>query len=109
MIPVTEGGRNLVVLFIDGLASPLDRFAITEGRDVGQTGVFVPTAADGTALTFSATADGFTDAETGSIWNILGTATAGPLEGDQLEAVPHTDAFWFAWATYQPGTVIVEP
>ncbi|MEM8925356.1 MAG: DUF3179 domain-containing protein [Actinomycetota bacterium] len=109
VIPVTEGGRDLVVWFKQGLASPLDRFAVPEGRDVGQTGVFVPTAADGTALTFTSDGDAFVDEQTGSTWNILGAAVDGPLAGEQLASVPHTDAFWFAWATYQPGTVIVRP
>lgn len=109
VIPITEGGRNLVVFYEQGLASPLDRFDIVAGRDVGQSGVFVPAAADGTALTFSRSGEEFVDEETGSGWNILGTAVSGPLAGEQLAAVPHTDAFWFAWATYQPGTVIVSP
>ncbi len=109
VIPVAEGGRDLVVWHRPGLASPLDRFAVSEGRDVGQTGVFVPRAADGTPLTFRAVEDGFVDDQTGSRWNILGTAVEGPLAGERLVAVPHTDAFWFAWATYQPGTVLIDP
>lgn len=109
VIPITEGGRDLVVFYQSGLASPLDRFDIVGGRDVGQSGVFVPTLDDGTALTFSRAGDEFIDDQTGSAWNIFGQATSGPLEGRQLAAVSHTDAFWFAWATYQPGTVIVSP
>lgn len=109
VIPVTEGGRDLVVFYQQGLASPLDRFDVTEGRDVGQSGVFVPTLGDGTALTFSRNGDGFVDDQTGSTWNIFGASTGGPLEGERLDSVPHIDAFWFAWATYQPGTVIITP
>ena len=109
VIPVTEGGRNLVVFFQPGLASALDSFLIEDGREVGQSGVFVPVAADGTALTFTAEGDLFVDAETGSTWNILGRAVDGPLAGEQLESAVHTDTFWFAWASYRPDTVIVEP
>ncbi|MEL7156800.1 MAG: DUF3179 domain-containing protein [Actinomycetota bacterium] len=109
VIPVTEAGRDLVVWFKPGLASPLDRFDVQAGRDVGQTGVFRPAATDGTALTFRSDGELFVDDQTGSTWNILGHAVGGPLAGDQLESVAHTDAFWFAWATYQPGTVIVTP
>ncbi len=109
VIPVTEGGRNLVVFFRTGLASSLDSEVIADGRDVGQTGVFVPVAPDGTDLTFAADGDGFVDAETGSTWNIQGHAIDGPLTGEQLEPVVHTNTFWFAWATYQPGTTIIEP
>ncbi len=108
-LPVTEAGRNLVVFHQAGLVSALDTGAIAEGKEVGQTGVFVAES-DGQSLTFSQNDDGsFQDDQTGSTWNIFGTATAGDLEGNQLEAVPHLDTFWFAWATYQPDTVIVNP
>ncbi|MCP3988124.1 MAG: DUF3179 domain-containing protein [Actinomycetia bacterium] len=107
VIPVTEAGRDLVVLFKPGLASSLDRFELAEGRDVGQTGVFVPVLSDGTPLTFTTNGEVFIDDQTGSEWNILGQAVSGPSAGDELEPVVHTDTFWFAWATYQPGTVII--
>ena len=113
VIPVTEDGRNLVVFHQPGLASSLDAFEVGGGRDVGQTGVFEATAPDGTGLTFAPVgdpADGrFVDDETGSTWNVLGQAVDGPLSGEELEAAPHLDTFWFAWATYRPGTVIVAP
>ena len=107
VIPVTEGGRNLVVFHVDGLSSALDSFEVGGGREVGQTGVFVAEAADGTELTFSSDGDNFVDAETGTTWNIVGQAIDGPLAGEQLSAVSHLDTFWFAWATYRPDTVII--
>ena len=110
VIPVTEGGRNLVVFHQDGLASALQANQVADGDDVGQTGVFTAASpTDGQSLTFSAEGDGFVDAETGTTWDILGRGLTGPLEGEQLEAVSHLDTFWFAWATYRPGTVIIEP
>lgn len=105
---ITEGGRNLVAFFQPGLNSALDTRDISEGRDVGQSGVFeAKVGAD--ELTFSANDDNatFSDVETGSTWNIFGTAIDGELEGAQLQAVPHLDTFWFAWATYQPDTEIL--
>ncbi|MEM9561254.1 MAG: DUF3179 domain-containing protein [Actinomycetota bacterium] len=112
VIPVTEDGRNLVVFHRPGLASSLDSFQVDGGRDVGQTGVFEAVAPDGTELTFApgpADDGSFVDDQTGSTWNVLGQATGGPLDGSELAKVPHLDTFWFAWATYRPGTVIVEP
>ncbi|MEM7340021.1 MAG: DUF3179 domain-containing protein [Actinomycetota bacterium] len=109
VIPVTVGGEDAVVLFKPGLASALDDPSIAEGRDVGQSGVFRPVAADGTALTFTADGDGFVDGETGSMWNVLGQATDGPRVGERLQSVAHIDTFWFAWAAYQPGTEIIRP
>ena len=107
VVPITEGGRNLVAFFTSGLGSALDDGSVS-GRDVGQSGLFVPANADKAPLTFRATDAGtFTDDQTGSEWNILGTAIAGELAGTQLEPVTHVDTFWFAWATYRPETVIL--
>ena len=48
----------------------------------------------------------FMDVETGSRWNMLGEAVAGPLMGKRLEQVPAYNAMWFAWAAYWPETEI---
>ena len=50
----------------------------------------------------------FVDAETRSRWDVTGRALSGPLRGTQLEQLHHLDTFWFAWATYQPDTDLVE-
>ncbi len=102
----TDAG-NLVVFHQPGLASALDRAAVATGRDVGQTGVFVPRA-DGGELRFRATDGGFVDEETGSVWTIAGEAVEGPLAGSRLEPVPHLNTFWFAWSAYYPNTEIQE-
>jgi len=94
------------VLWTPGTASALDASEVAAGDDVGATGVFVPVV-DGQMLTFSATDDGFVDAETGSTWNVLGRATDGPLVGAELEAVPHVDTFWFAWSAFQPDSAVI--
>lgn len=100
---VTEAGRNLVVFHQAGLASALQEREIAGGRDVGQSGVFVAQLG-GQKLTFTPAGDGvFVDDQTGTTWNIFGESE----DGSQLEAVPHLDTFWFAWATYRPDTVIL--
>lgn len=48
----------------------------------------------------------YVDLETGSRWNMLGQAVAGPLQGSQLSQVPAYNAMWFAWAAYWPDTTI---
>lgn len=100
------GGADLVALAKPGTSSALDRATVSEGRDVGATGVFVPEV-NGQRLTFVAIGEGFRDRQTGSTWDVLGQATAGSLEGAQLEAVPHLDTFWFAWSAFQPDTEIL--
>jgi hypothetical protein len=97
-------GTPLVVFHKPGTASALDSGAIAEGRDVGSVAVFDRRVGE-RALTFTAAGDGtFTDAETGSRWNILGEAVAGELAGEQLTQMLAFDHFWFAWAAFHPQT-----
>ncbi len=103
-----NGDQPIVVFWIPGTASALDEQNVSQGRDVGATGVFEATV-DGETLTFIAKDDGtFEDENTASTWNIFGQAIAGPLEGKTLEAINHHDTFWFAWAAFAPETAILE-
>ncbi|MDP7105413.1 MAG: DUF3179 domain-containing (seleno)protein, partial [SAR202 cluster bacterium] len=77
--------------------SALDKSSIADSRDVGATGVF-DTHVDGKKLAFRVEGDRFVDEETGSTWNILGQAVDGPLKGQQLTPIVHTNVFWFAIA-----------
>lgn len=99
----------LVIWAVAGLRSALDTAQIVNGRLVGASGVFQRTLGNRT-LSFAAKGrDTFTDVQTNSTWNLLGTAVAGPLEGKQLTAVPHVDTFWFAWAAFEPDTRLLTP
>jgi hypothetical protein len=101
------GGMPLVIMWAPGTASALDDREIADGRDVGTTGVFRRTV-DGRTLTFERAGDGrYRDRQTESVWNILGEAISGPLAGTHMEAVPHGNHFWFAWAAFKPETKIV--
>jgi hypothetical protein len=80
---------------------------VVSGRDIGSVAVFTPVVDDQT-LTFSVEDDQFVDDQTGSRWDITGTAVSGELAGTALEQVHHLDTFWFAWSTYQPNTDLVE-
>ncbi|MCZ6761062.1 MAG: DUF3179 domain-containing protein [Gemmatimonadetes bacterium] len=98
------GGIEIVVFWAPGTASALDTRRISRGRDVGSTGVFRRQFGE-RLLTFTSAGDGvFRDRQTGSLWNVLGRATAGPLTGQRLDAVPHGNHFWFAWAAFRPDT-----
>lgn len=105
----TIGSVPIVVLHKAGTASALDTRTIAEGRDVGSAAVFDRRLGDRT-LTFSANDDGtFTDAETGTTWNLLGEGIAGELSGEQLTQVLAFDHFWFAWAAFHPETELWQP
>lgn len=96
----------IVIFFKGGVSSALDTSLINQGRDVGGTVVF-DRQLDSQVLTFEVMADGtFSDAETGSTWNIIGEAIAGPLAGKQLTRVVAFDHFWFAWQAFYPQTEI---
>ena len=107
VVNYTVNGQDLVTFFKSGTTSALDRYSIEESRDVGSTGVF-DVHLDGRKLTFRAEAGGFVDNETGSLWNILGQAVAGPLSGKRLTPVLHGDHFWFAWGAFKPDTIMYQ-
>ena len=81
MINDSQAGHELALFHLDGTASALGNRTIAEGEDVGATNVFAREL-DGQLLTFSREGDLFIDAETGSSWNIVGQAVAGPLAGE---------------------------
>jgi hypothetical protein len=101
----TQGGQDLVIFHVGGTSSALDAPIIFLGADVGATGVFDPNV-NGEKLTFVKEDDIISDEQTGSTWNVLGQATDGPLVGESLSPIIHGDHFWFAWAAFQPETVI---
>ena len=100
-----QAGQDLAIFHEGGTASALDMPIIQLGADVGATGVFDPNL-NGEKLTFLKEDDTIKDEQTGSSWNILGQATDGPLAGEVLEPLVHGDHFWFAWAAFQPDTLI---
>ncbi len=102
-------GEPVVLWAAGGLRSALDTREIAEGRVVAASGAFDPRV-DGERLTFAAAGDDtFTDAGTGSTWDVEGVAVAGPLTGSRLRPVGHVDTFWFAWAAFHPETRLVTP
>jgi hypothetical protein len=106
VVELDVDGRRVVLLAVPGVRSALDSGTIAEGREVGATGAFEPVV-NGRRLHLSGDGSEFVDRETGSRWDILGRAVAGPLEGQRLTAVVHVDTFWFAWAAFAPDTRLV--
>ena len=104
----TVDGEPVVVLWTPGTASALDSASISDGGDVGATGVFRPVVGD-RRLTFEPHgADRFRDTRTGSTWTVLGTAIDGPLAGSQLQRLAHDDTFWFVQYAFRPDTRVAD-
>ena len=100
-------GVDVAVFFKFGTNSALGGPVISISDDIGSTAVF-NAVLDGEKLTFTAEGDVFTDAETGSTWNILGEAIDGPMTGERLTKIVHGDHFWFAWGAFKPDTLIYQ-
>ncbi len=105
VINYTVGEQDIVLLHKFGTTSALDASSIAGSRDVGAAAVFHANL-DGQYLTFSLQNDNFVDDQTGSTWNILGSAVDGPLAGARLTPVVHGNYFWFAWAVFKPETLV---
>lgn len=103
------GGVPVAVFWGGETADALDRGLIADSRTIG-TGLAFLAEAEGRVLTFSKEGATFRDAETGSVWNLLGQAVDGPLAGTRLRLAHHRNEFWFAWAAFFPdGTVYQVP
>jgi len=101
------GGQAVAVFWQSGVASALDSGSIAAGRDVGSAAAFSPEL-NGRQFTFATQRGRIVDAETGSVWNLLGQAVEGELAGQQLAPVVGVNHFWFSWAAFKPETRIYQ-
>jgi hypothetical protein len=101
----TVGGEDIVIFFRFGTNSALGETIIAEAEDIGAATVYEPSVS-GNRLIFRFDGVAFVDEETGSTWNMLGVAETGPLAGETLTPVIHSDHFWFSWAAFYPDTDI---
>lgn len=104
----TVGGVPIVVIFVKGVASALDRSSIADSRDIGTAAVF-QRRLGGRTLAFRQRSGDVVDEQTGSMWSILGQGTTGPLRGKHLTPVVSGQHFWFSWAVFKPKTRIYKP
>ncbi len=104
---LAAAGEPVAAFWVPGTASALDTADIVIARDVGSAVAYRATL-DGRGLTFRPgdADETFTDDQTGSTWDVFGTAIEGPLTGSHLEQVFHTTEFWFAWAAFHPDTTL---
>jgi len=99
------GDIDVVAFWQPGSVSALDQAEIDSSNDVGMAGLF-ERKLDEKILTFSADDGVIKDDQTGSLWNVFGTAISGEFEGSQLQQLNAFPYFWFAWAAFYPDTEI---
>lgn len=104
----TVDGAAVVIFWVEGTASALDKSSIPEGREVGAA-VAYSRLLEGQILDFVFRDGKILDTQTGSEWNIFGQAIAGRLQGKQLAPVLSINHFWFSWAAFKPETRIYQP
>ena len=102
------GQTDVVIMARGRVLSALDDSAIAASRKIPEATAWrrqLPGSDD--SLTFSLISDKVVDDQTGSVWNPLGQAVAGPLQGSQLEALEDSGVhFAFAWLAFNPDTEI---
>ncbi len=98
-------GMHLVVFYESETVSILDERDISDSRAIGSAAVFSPVVMD-RKLTFVRRKGRITDEETGSVWNMAGICTEGPMKGNQLQVLPHGNHFAFAWLSFYPDSEI---
>ena len=77
----------------------------------GQLAIPYERTVDGQLLSFDMFDDSVTpftiqDRETGTIWNVIGEAISGELQGATLRQIPAHNSMWFAWVTFWRETEV---
>ncbi len=101
----TIGKTNIVIFYHDGMVSVLDEDDLASSKKVGSAAPYV-TKVEGVNLTFKKAGRYFKDDQTGSIWDITGYCKEGKHQGVQLDILPHTNHFAFAYLAFFPKAEI---
>ncbi len=100
-------GVHVVLFHSENTVSAVDAAKISQSRSIGSVTVFSPLL-DKRLLTFEKMGKGFSDHQSGSLWDITGHCMKGPLQGSQLRILPHSNHFAFAWLAFFPDSEIYE-
>ena len=101
----TVAGVPVVVFSRGGTLSVLDKGTIRNSRTVPSATAY-DRRLNGRTLTFEVRDNRISDRETGSEWNLFGTAVVGELAGRQLETPRSGVHFAFAWLAFNPDSEI---
>lgn len=101
-------GFGPITQAINDQIGPL-HFVAVGNTDLNFAAIYDRQLEDGTILAFSplhADLPNIMTDDEGNVWDIFGTATAGPRAGTQLGKTNSYTAFWFAWAAFFPDPQI---
>lgn len=98
-------GQAIVIFGKPDVLSAVDAAAIRNSQQTLMAAAYSRETDTG-ILTFRHEGKRFMDNETGSHWNIFGTAIRGKLKGQQLKPVDSGVHFAFAWLAFHPETDI---
>ena len=99
------GDVPVAVFSRPGTLSVLDESIIAQSRTLPSATVY-DRRIDDESLGFELRDGRIVDRQTGSIWNLFGTAIEGPLAGRQLASVNSGVHFAFAWLAFNPDSQI---
>ena len=102
------GGQPVAVFTQRGTLSALDERQIASSRSVPSATAW-HRRLDGRVLEFALRDGTIVDRQTGSLWNLLGQAVAGPLAGARLQPAAGGVHFAFAWLAFNPDSEIWSP
>lgn len=98
-------GLPLVIIHDRSVLSALDASTIASSRLIPAANGF-DRRIDDRVLNFELSGDNVIDRETGTQWNGLGQAVAGPLKGKHLIGIDAGAHFAFAWLAFRPDSEI---
>ena len=103
--PLGPVGDAAINSEVDGV--PVVAFTKSRGASVGAFSRQVA----GRTLSFDYREDEdvFVDCETRTLWNSIGRAGSGPLEGERLELIATSCSFWFSVVISFPGVEFFNP
>nr|CRH06938.1 conserved exported protein of unknown function [Candidatus Magnetococcus massalia] len=101
-------GQPLLILSQRGLRSALGGGRTADGRPILQAAIYNRQLTGHGTLSFTHQQGNVVDQQTGSHWNLMGEAVAGPLKGERLEQLDRGVHFAFAWLVFHPRSEVVK-
>lgn len=99
LVETDIGGTPVVIWWQPAVRTALGNVLLERADQVGSVVAF-DRDHGGEILSFTANGTTLVDRQTGSSWNALGEATAGPLAGQRLGRVLVDTPYWFGFAAF---------